>query len=98
IMEIDLDLRFQGENEFENGCFVESDPHGIAKEMTLALMKELRRRGCYFFSAVVYGKAAENEFYRSLGFYANADHVNYIIDARPYVPGGEERGARIDES
>jgi ribosomal protein S18 acetylase RimI-like enzyme len=96
IMEIDLDLRYQTENAFRNGCFVESDPHGIAGEMAAALLKELRRRGCCFFSAVIYEGSAEKEFYRSLGFYENSDHRNYIIDARPYVPGGEERGAKID--
>ena len=64
--------------------------------MTLALLKELRTRGCYFFSTVIFGEAAEKEFYESLGFYENSDHKNYIIDARPYVAGGNERGAKID--
>lgn len=96
IMEISLDLRYQSENKFENGCFVESDPDGIAKDMAAALLTELRRRGCYFFSTVIYGQAAETEFYKSLGFYDNSDHRNYIIDARPYVPGGSERGDKVD--
>ena len=96
IMEIDLDLRYQSKNAFQNGCFIESDPHGIAREMAVALLKELRRRGCYFFSTVIFESAAEKGFYESLGFYENSDHRNYIIDARPYVPGGDERGANID--
>ena len=34
IMEVDLDLRFQSRNDFYNGCFIETDPHGIAKNAT----------------------------------------------------------------
>lgn len=96
IMEMSLDLRYQSENKFKNGCFVESDPYGIAKYMAIALLKELRRRGCYFFSTVIFGEAGEKKFYQSLGFYENTDHKNYIIDARSYVPGGNERGETID--
>ncbi len=96
IMEIDLDLRYQCKNTFQNGCFVESDSHGIAKDMAVALLKELRRRGCYFFSTVIFEDAAEKEFYKSLGFYENSGHRNYIIDARPYIPSGNERGSKID--
>ena len=96
IMEIDLDLRYQSENTFQNGCFIESDPHAIAKDMVLALLKELRTRGCYFFSIVIFEDATEKEFYKSLGFYEHSGHRDYIIDARPFVPGGNERGAKID--
>ncbi len=96
IMEISLGLRYQSENDFQNGCFIESDPHGIGKDMATALLKELRKRGCYFFSTIVYEGAAERHFYESLGFYENSDHKNYIIDARPYVPRGNERGRKID--
>lgn len=97
IMEIDLDLGYQGENVFENGCFVESDPHGIARKMAVTLLKELRRRGCYFLSSVLYRGAGERQFYESLGFREQSDHGNFIIDARPYVPGGDQRGAQIDD-
>jgi len=96
IVEINLDLRYQSENDFRNGCFIESDPYGIAKNMAIALLKELRRRGCYFFSTVIFEEFAEREFYASLGFCENTGHKNYTIDARPYVPGGDERGGRID--
>jgi len=96
IVEVSLDLRYQAENKFQNGCFIESDPHGIARDMAVALLKELRRRGCFFFSFVVFEDAAEKEFYQSLGFCENEGHKHYIIDARPYVPGGNERGEAID--
>ena len=96
VMEIDLDLRYQSDNKFQNGCFIETDPYGVARNMATALLKELRRRGCYFFSAVIFEGAAERDFYESLGFYDNSDHKNYIIDARPYVPGGNERGEKMD--
>ena len=97
IMEINLDLRYQGENSFQNGCFVESDPQGIARRVAVSLLKELRRRGCYFFPAVLYKDDAEKEFYESFGFCENTDHREFIIDAGPYVPGGHERGAEIDD-
>ncbi len=96
IMEVDLDLRFQSRNDFYNGCFIETDPHGIAKNMATALLKELRRRGCHYFSSIVYQDSLEKDFFRSLGFRENTGHVDYTIDARPYVPGGLERGKQID--
>jgi hypothetical protein len=98
IMEFCLDLRYQNANTFENGCFIQSDPHGIARRMGLALFKELRRRGCHFFSALVYGieNDGELDFYRSFGFRENVGHKNLTVDARPYVPGGDERGRQLD--
>ena len=96
IMEVCLDLRYQEENKFENGCFVESDPHGIAQAMAVALLKELRARGCCFFQIYEYEDSNAAAFLESLGFYENADHRPYIIDARPYVPEGDDRGARVD--
>jgi hypothetical protein len=96
IMEIDLDLEYQSGNEFDNGCFIEGDPHGIARELALALIAELRRRGCFFFSYTLFEDSAERKFYESLGFYENTGHKQYIIDARPYVPGGTARGAMLD--
>ena len=97
IMEICLDLRHQTQNDFENGCFIESDPHGIARTTAQALLKELRRRGCYFFSASLYEGSTDPEFYKALGFYENEGNREYIIDARPYVPDGLERGQQIDQ-
>ena len=83
-------------NDFKTGCFVESDPHGIGRQLGIALLKELRSRGCYFFSAIVYGEAAETDFYRSLGFCENTGHKNFTIDARPYVPEGDQKGEAVD--
>ncbi len=98
IAEFCLDLEYQEPNDFDNGCFVQSDPHGVGRQMGLALMKELRRRGCYFFSKIIYGNDREEAFYSSLGFYENGDHKELIIDARPYVPEGDARGKRIDDA
>jgi len=96
IVEMCLDLRYQTQNNFENGCFVESDLYGIAGRTAKALLNELRRRGCHFFSYAAYEGSAECGFYKALGFYENEGHKEYVIDARPYVHGGPERGERID--
>lgn len=95
IMEFSLDLRYQDRNEHQIGCAIDSDPHGIARDMGKALLKELRRRGCYFFSAILHGPY-QPEFYESIGFRENEGHKEYIIDARPYVPGGDEKASEID--
>ena len=63
--------------------------------MGKALLKELRKRGCYFFSVIVPGKY-QHEFYESIGFRENKGHKQYIIDARPYVPDGDSRASEID--
>ncbi|MGD0090967.1 MAG: hypothetical protein ABSE73_13700 [Planctomycetota bacterium] len=84
IVEFSLDLRFQDANELRNGCFVESDPHGIAKCMGKALLGELRNRGCYFFSISVW-TPGEQEFYEALGFCENKGAREFVIDERPYV-------------
>lgn len=84
ILEFSLDLRYQDTNELRNGCFVDSDPHGIAKRMGEKLLAELRRRGCYFFSISVWS-AGEQEFYAGLGFHENKGAKEFVIDERPYV-------------
>jgi len=63
IVEMCLDFAYQSWDEFQHGCFVESDPYGFAKNMAIALLKELRRRGSYFFSTAIFKDAAEKEFY-----------------------------------
>jgi GNAT superfamily N-acetyltransferase len=87
IVEFSLDLRFQDVNELQNGCFVDSDPHGIAKRMAEALLTQLRRLGCYFFSIGVWS-AGEQRFYGSLGFRENTGAKEFVIDERPYVKEG----------
>ncbi len=87
VVEFSLDLRFQDANEFQNACFVDSDPHGIAKSMGKALLRELRGRGCCFFSISVW-TAGEQRFYESLGFQENKGAKEFIIDERPYVKSG----------
>jgi hypothetical protein len=84
IVEFSLDLRFQDTNELKNGCFVDSDPHGIARGMGDELLRELRRRGCCFFSISVWS-AGEQEFYTALGFHENKGAKEFVIDERPYV-------------
>jgi hypothetical protein len=84
IVEFCLDLRFQGSNGARNGCFVDSDPHGIARRMAKGLLRELRRRGCRFFSITVWS-AGEQAFYRTLGFKENKGAKEFVIDERPYV-------------
>ena len=86
IVEFSLDLRFQDANELKNGCFVDSDPHGIAKRMGEKLLAELRERGCYFFSISVWS-TGEQEFYAALGFHENKGAKEYVIDERQYVKG-----------
>jgi len=87
IVEFSLDLRFQNANELRNGCFVDSDPHGIAKRMGEALLADLRGRGCCFFSISVW-TAGEQEFYTALGFHENKGAKEFTIDERPYVKKG----------
>ena len=84
IVEFSLDLRFQDTNELGNGCFIDSDPHGIAKRMGEALLADLRSRGCYFFSISVWS-AGEKDFYTALGFRENKGVREFVIDERPYV-------------
>ena len=95
IVEFSLDLRYQDRNENEIGCFIDSDPYGIASDMGKALLRELRSRGCYFFSVIVHGQY-QPEFYESIGFRENEGHKEYIIDARPYVPDGDRRAEELD--
>ena len=97
IVELCLDLTYQDYNEYGIGCFIDSDPNGIGRMIAIALLKELRARGCSFFNVVVPDGTPQVSFYRSLGFDEHVDHTSFIIDARDYVPGGPERGAKIDE-
>jgi hypothetical protein len=96
IVELSLDLGYQDYNENEIGCFIDSDPHGIAEGMGTALLKELRKTGCTFFNVIVPEGQEQEDFYRRLGFSEHTGHRSYIIDARDYVPGGPERAAKID--
>ncbi len=84
IVEFCLNLRYQGTNEYGNGCFIDSDPHGIARNMAEELLRELRERGCCFFSTSVWN-AGEERLYRSLGFDENKGAREFIIDERPYL-------------
>lgn len=84
IVEFSLDLRLQGANELSNGCFVDSDPYGIATRMGKALLGELRNRGCCFFSISVWSPG-EERFYTALGFHENKGAREFVIDERPYV-------------
>ena len=84
IVEFSLDLRFQDANELSNGCFVDSDPYGIAKRMGNALLGELRNRGGCFFSISAWSHG-EQEFYKALGFHENKGAKEFVIDERPYV-------------
>ena len=84
IAEFSLDLRFQNANELGNGCFVDSDPHGVARRMGEALLAELRGRGCCFFAISVWS-AGEQRFYTALGFRENKGAKEFVIDERPYV-------------
>jgi hypothetical protein len=87
IVEYCLGLKFQNFNNYRNGSFIDSDPYGIAKKMITILLSELRKKGCYFYSANLHSKQ-EQRFFSSLGFIENKGMRNYVIDARPYVPNG----------
>ncbi|HEX72128.1 MAG TPA: hypothetical protein ENN65_02310 [Candidatus Hydrogenedentes bacterium] len=84
IQEFSLDLRFQDTNELRNGCFVDSDPQGIAKRMGEKLLSDIRRRGGCFFSISAW-RTGQQAFYAALGFHENKGAKEFIIDERPYV-------------
>ena len=84
VMELSVDLRWQGKTRHRNGSLVEDDPKGLGTAMGSRLLRELSERGCRFVSGyIVAGR--EGSFYASLGFRENAGQVVYCIDERPYA-------------
>jgi hypothetical protein len=84
VMELSIDLRWQGRTRYGNGSLVESDARGLGRALGQHLLAELESRGCTFISAHVVDDC-EPEFYRSLGLRRNDGHSVYIIDKRPYA-------------
>ena len=91
VMELSLDVRWQGRGPDENGSLVEGDPLGVGAQLGQALLAELERLGSTFASGYVLERA-EEPFYRSIGFSRNEGHLVYIIDQRPYVRQDEASG------
>ncbi len=88
IMELSLDVRWQGRGPDANGSLVEGDPFGVGTRLGHALLAELERLGSTFVSGYIVERA-EEPFYTSIGFTPNEGHIVYIIDQRPYVQGSE---------
>jgi len=84
IMLFYMSLELQEKNRYDCGGVIESDPHGIAKQMGLMMVDELSRCGIYFISyTAIAGK--ENALMESFGMVENKRHVEYVIDSRPGV-------------
>jgi len=77
-----LSLELQGENRYECGGLIESDPYGIAKKMGLMMVEELKKADIYFISYTILN-GIENSVMESIGLTENKGHVDYIIDNRP---------------
>jgi len=91
IVELSVDLRWQGSTRHETGALVESDPYGLGAAVAGRLLEELERLGVSFISACVV-EGVEEEFYKSIGLVENVGHRVYCRDRRPYVVrdnGGE---------
>lgn len=82
IMEISLDLRWQGPTQHENGSLVEQDPHGLGAAVARRLLDELEHLGADFIAAYVV-QGTEETFYHSIGLKKNAGHVVYTRHRRP---------------
>lgn len=86
VMELSVDLRWQGETLHRNGSLVESDPKGLGLALAQRLLDELDARGCTFVSAYIVS-GCEDPFYDSLGFCENEGHSVVCLDRRPYAGG-----------
>ena len=91
VMELSLDVRWQGRGPDANGSLIEGDPHGAGTQLGDALLAELERLGSTFVSGYVLERA-EEPFYTSIGFNRNEGHLVYIIDQRPYARQTEASG------
>ncbi len=90
IMELSLDVRWQGRGPDTNGSLMEGDPFGVGADLGHALLAELERLGSTFVSGYVVERA-EEPFYTSIGFTRTEGHLVYGIDERPYVQRPEAR-------
>ncbi len=91
IMELSLDVRWQGRAPGANGSLMEGDRFGLGADLGQALLAELERLGSTFVSAYILERA-EEPFYTSIGFSRNERHLVYVIDQRPYVRRDDARG------
>lgn len=87
VMELSLDLRWQGDARHQNGSLVESDGRKLGLALGQRLLHELEIRGCTFITGYIVA-GFEEPFYRSLGFRENTGHTVFYIDKRPYVRAG----------
>jgi len=83
VMELSLDLEWQGQTKHGNGSLVETDPRGPGRLLGERLLAELRDHGCTFVSSSIVNDC-EEPFYESLGFRENVGHRVFYIDERPY--------------
>ena len=81
VREFSLDLDLQRTNKYEVGALIESDPHGIAKKMGEAMIRELKMAGVGFLSYVIVD-GVENALAEAIGLEKNNGHVEYIWDTR----------------
>ena len=82
VREFSLDLDLQGQNRYEVGALIESDPHGIAKKMGAMMIDELKKAGIYFISYTVVD-GIDNALAEAIGLSKNDGHCEYILDIRP---------------
>lgn len=85
IKEFCLECELQGDNlKYNNGSLIEKDSYGIAKNMGILLIDELRKSGNTFTSCYIV-EGLEEELYQSVGLEHNSGHLVYYRDERPYV-------------
>jgi len=84
IMEVSVDLAFQGPTKLGNGSVIEGDEAGLGKRVAKTLLDELAARNVDFISMDIV-EGYEEPFFESLGFSHNTGMRMFTIDKRPYV-------------
>ena len=87
VMELSLDLGWQGDTQYGNGSLVEADPRGLGAALGRRLLDELRSQGIDFVSCTIV-QDCEEPVYSSMGFRHNHGHLAFYIDERPYSQDG----------
>lgn len=81
IHKFSLELELQGPNRLQNGAFIESDQHGIARKMGEMMIEELTKSGMCFISYTTVD-GIENALAEFIGLTKNEGHIKYIWDKR----------------
>jgi hypothetical protein len=83
VMELSVDLRWQGHTRHNNGSLVEADARGLGQALGERLLHELSQQGCTFVTGSIVDNC-EEPFYAALGFHRNEGHSVFYLDKRPY--------------